>query len=74
MKIKPIKIKPTRMITLIAVLLAVVLVTACVADNSLREGDQAPEFSLPSSAGSMVSLDEVTSDGPALLYFHMAVG
>lgn len=41
----------------------------------LAVGDAAPDFTLPTSKGTTVSLSDFTNSGkPALLYFHMAVG
>ena len=59
----------------IALLLALGLILqACSSGNGLEEGDQAPEFVLPSSTGTQVSLGEVNAGKPVLLYFHMALG
>jgi peroxiredoxin len=37
-------------------------------------GKPAPPFALPDTAGGTVTLDDVTADGDALLYFSMGVG
>jgi peroxiredoxin len=37
-------------------------------------GQPAPPFTLPDTTGATVSLEDVTADGPALLYFSMGVG
>ena len=59
----------------IGLLLALSLILqACSSGTGLAEGDQAPDFVLPSSIGAEVSLSEVNSDKPVLLYFHMALG
>lgn len=56
-------------------LLALVL-TACggAGASHLQEGDQAPEFTLPTAKGGEVSLADYEGEQPVLLYFHMAVG
>jgi len=51
-----------------------VFLQACSSADGLAAGDQAPPFNLPSTTGDQVSLTDATNDGPALLYFHMAVG
>lgn len=56
------------LITLLVILLG------CSSGGVLSEGDPAPDFSLPSSTGEIVSLAQVTENGPALLFFHMAQG
>lgn len=38
----------------------------------LKEGDTAPDFSLEADDGSMVSLDDLLSAGPLILYFYPA--
>ena len=37
-------------------------------------GDVAPDFSLNSASGSVVSLSDALADSDALLYFNMAYG
>ena len=52
-----------------------ILLTACTsASEGLNVGDQAPEFSLSSSKGSVVALNDYLGEKPVLLYFHMAKG
>ena len=41
---------------------------------SLREGDRAPAFTLPSAAGGNVALSDFAGSKPALLYFSMGPG
>ena len=41
----------------------------CVADRSLRVGDQAPDFTLPDKAGHPVALYDVLARGPVVLTF-----
>lgn len=41
---------------------------------SLQVGDLAPDFSLPASDGSTVSLADYRGRQPVLLFFHMADG
>jgi cytochrome oxidase Cu insertion factor (SCO1/SenC/PrrC family) len=57
-----------------AVVLAAVVAGACGDDDGagLEVGDAAPDFTLPASDGSSVSLGDF--DEPVLLYFHMADG
>lgn len=60
-------------IALVLMLLAAVALAGCGdTTDGLDVGDQAPDFTLPTASGAMVSLDDYT--GPALLYFHMADG
>ena len=52
-----------------------ILLTACSsASEGLDVGDQAPQFSLTSSTGSEVALNDYLGEKPVLLYFHMAKG
>lgn len=45
------------------------------AQSSLSRGQQAPDFTLPTSDGATVSLsDYVAQNQPVLLFFHMAGG
>lgn len=45
------------------------------AQSSLSRGQQAPDFTLPTSDGATVSLsDYAAQDQPVLLFFHMAGG
>ena len=37
-------------------------------------GDVAPDFSLSSASGTVVSLDDAVAESDALLYFNMAYG
>jgi hypothetical protein len=52
------------------------LLQACSSQSSadLAVGDQASDFSLPTSDGKTVSLSDYVGARPTLLYFHMAVG
>ena len=56
------------------VVLGAVLLSGCGEAAGLEVGSPAPEFTLTDTAGNPVSLDEYRDGGPALLYFHMAVG
>lgn len=58
----------------IAAVLSAALAGACGDDGGagLDVGDSAPDFTLPASDGSTVSLGDF--DEPVLLYFHMADG
>jgi len=47
--------------------------SSCSTQMGLKVGDDAPEFSLQSSDGQLVSLKDYKGQ-PVLLYFHMAVG
>jgi cytochrome oxidase Cu insertion factor (SCO1/SenC/PrrC family) len=61
-------------IVVLVVLVAVVLAGCGPAGgDGLAVGDDAPDFALPDSFGSTVSLDDYAGE-PALLYFHMADG
>jgi len=45
------------------------------AQSSLSQGQDAPDFTLPTSDGGTVSLSDYTSeDQPVMLFFHMAGG
>lgn len=45
------------------------------AQSGLSRGQQAPDFTLPTSDGATVSLSDFTAqDQPVLLFFHMAGG
>lgn len=44
------------------------------AQSRLNAGDPAPEFSLPTSDGGVVSLADYRDQQPVLLFFHMADG
>ena len=65
---------------ILRILLAVFFITSIVltacssASEGLNVGDQAPEFSLSSSKGSDVALNDYLGEKPVLLYFHMAKG
>lgn len=59
---------------LVVLISLAIFIQACSSAEELSAGDQAPQFSLPSTTGEQVSLNETTNEGPALLYFHMAVG
>lgn len=54
--------------------LGVIVLVGCGGEGALKVGDPAPEFTLKDSAGAEISLSEYRDGGPALLYFHMAVG
>jgi peroxiredoxin len=43
-------------------------------NDQAAEGTQATEFTLPTSLGTEVALDDVLANGDALLYFSMGVG
>ncbi len=59
-----------------AVLIVVLILAGGGADSpdTAQLGSPAPEFTLPTTLGTQVSLDEVLADGDALLYFSMGVG
>ena len=59
-----------------AALIAVVIVAGGSSDPTGPGGvgDPAPDFVLPTTIGTQVSLDSVLADGDALLYFSMGVG
>jgi cytochrome oxidase Cu insertion factor (SCO1/SenC/PrrC family) len=67
--------------TALVVALALLVAAACNpaadpgADGSfLSEGDQAPDFTLPSAEGEQVELADLTNHKPVLLYFSMGPG
>ncbi len=59
-----------------AALIIIVIVAGGRSDpaGSGPVGDSAPDFELPTTTGTEVSLDSVLADGDALLYFSMGVG
>ena len=59
-------------IVLIAGLVAVTVLTS--GPDEAVVSSRAPAFSLPTSTGTTVSLDDVLAEGDALLYFSMGVG
>lgn len=73
--------KVTRRSRQYAIFLVLLLLATSIAIQScsstsgeIKVGDQAPEFSLPASDGSTVTLSDFTAEQPVLLYFHMAEG
>ena len=59
----------------LVVLLLVITVSSVMGEaGSEIAAGQAPEFALPTTAGGVVSLDELLAQGDALLYFSMGVG
>jgi hypothetical protein len=71
-----------RMIGFLAVALASIVAASCgssgegerTRERSVREGDVAPGFTLPSAQGPEVSLAGFRGQKPALLYFSMGPG
>lgn len=70
--------RPRSIVVLVASLL---LVMACGNEASLEEdgfllseGDQAPNFTLPSASGEQISLSDYAGQKPVLLYFSMGPG
>mgnify|MGYP001828511658 FL=1 len=60
---------------LVLLLIATVLLQACSSTpEGIQVGAQAPDFTLPSSEGTQVSLSDYTGEQPVLLFFHMANG
>ena len=61
---------------LILVLALGAILAACGGGSpaEIAVGSPAPDFSLPSSDGSEVALDDYAGAKPVLLYFHMALG
>jgi len=60
---------------LVLLLIATVLLQACSSTpEGIEVGAQAPDFTLPSSEGTPVSLSDYTGEQPVLLFFHMANG
>jgi len=72
-----------RVVRLLLILLALpiaLVVSACTGDSTtptpaerIRLGMEGPDFTLPASDGSTVSLADYQGR-PVLLYFHMAMG
>jgi peroxiredoxin len=60
----------TRCVWLIGVLLASGLVTASLA-TAVEVGEQAPDFTLPSTTGGMISLSQFRGKQLVLLEFHL---
>lgn len=59
----------------LVVVLVVMIVGALAGEpESAIEAERAPGFTLPTSTGGTVSLDEILAQGDALLYFSMGVG
>jgi hypothetical protein len=46
------------------------LVRSGITESCLKEGDSAPDFTLPNSVGKLVSLDETLKNGPVVLSFY----
>lgn len=46
------------------------LVRSGIAEQSLRPGDQAPDFELPNAVGRMVGLSTLLVQGPAVVTFY----
>ena len=60
---------------LVVLLVLSVLLQACGSTpQGIEVGAQAPDFTLPSSEGTQVSLSDYTGEQPVLLFFHMAMG
>ena len=57
----------------ILISLAFFILASCASPTSTSLGN-APDFSLPSVDGSIVSLADYKDSQPVLLFFHMAVG
>src|SRR5690242_3900027 len=46
------------------------LITSGVADSALKEGEQAPDFTLPDALGHPVTLSQVLTQGPVIIIFY----
>ncbi len=46
------------------------LVRSGITDSCLKEGDTAPNFTLPNAVGKPVSLEEILKKGPVVLSFY----
>ncbi|ANQ51173.1 AhpC/TSA family protein [Flammeovirga sp. MY04] len=49
------------------------LIASGIGDQILKEGDKAPEFSLPNQDCKVVALSELIKDGPAVVTFYRGV-
>jgi peroxiredoxin Q/BCP len=67
-------IGPHSVVSLSVLVLLSILATACGSEQELRVGDQAPDFTLPTAAGTDASLSDYVGKQPVLLFFHMAMG
>jgi hypothetical protein len=69
------KVILSRHASLIIILSLATVLSACSSTQaSVSVGEPAPDFSLPTADGGMVTLDDYVGKQPVLLYFHMAVG
>ncbi len=66
----------TKISILLPLIAIMLLLQACGTSSTadLSVGSPAPEFTLPTSSGEEVSLDDFIGQQPVLLYFHMADG
>jgi hypothetical protein len=49
------------------------LVATGIAERSLKEGEKAPDFSLPNVKGGTVTLSSLLAQGPAVVAFYRGV-
>lgn len=69
------KVTLSQLVGLMIILTLAAVLSACSsAKASVSVGEPAPDFSLPTADGGMVTLDDYVGKQPVLLYFHMAVG
>lgn len=64
-------------ISMLLLLIAIMLLLQACGTSSTAEisvGSPAPEFTLPTASGEVVSLGDFVGEQPVLLYFHMADG
>jgi peroxiredoxin len=60
-------------ILLVTFVVTLMLVLSACGGSELSEGDEAPDFTLPTADGGSVSLSDFQGK-PVMLFFHMAKG
>jgi hypothetical protein len=46
------------------------LIRSGIAEKAKKQGDQAPDFTLPNSSGDMVALSDLLAQGPVVVTFY----